>query len=373
MATEESGGEEKQGCTFQRIFGLLFTHVGLALLLVGYAVMGAAVFKAIEAPFETEERNHISESRQHFLQSIWNITSNQNTTDVDHFNLWADLATEVLGLYERDHAQAVKHGINDDVPAKWTFSGSLFFACTVFTTIGYGHMAPVTKGGRVFCMLYAFFGIPLLMLVLVDLGMLLARGTKFLYLKLFRPCIARRSGKVSCFDKSDKDNELGGDEDVKGVSIKRVGSQKKGSDENWQTDYGEEVIVMEDVSAQNGDDEDDDDVEFDIPVLAILAFGFIYICALAGLLSAWEDWTYFECFYFSFITLSTIGFGDYVPEHQKFTIAASVFILLGMTVMTMCITLSQSKIQHSLKWMGWRIGVKSKPRKEESAIAKANE
>jgi len=43
----------------------------------------------------------------------------------------------------------------------------------VYTTIGYGHYAPVTDEGRAAVMLYALLGIPMLLALLADLGKLL--------------------------------------------------------------------------------------------------------------------------------------------------------------------------------------------------------
>lgn len=39
---------------------------------------------------------------------------------------------------------------------------------------GYGHIAPATTGGRVFCIFYALTGIPLALVVLGGIGMRLS-------------------------------------------------------------------------------------------------------------------------------------------------------------------------------------------------------
>jgi potassium channel subfamily K member 18 len=38
-----------------------------------------------------------------------------------------------------------------------------------------------------------------------------------------------------------------------------------------------------------------------------------YICGGAIIFGEWEGWHFLDGFYFCFITLSTIGFGDMVP------------------------------------------------------------
>ena len=44
-----------------------------------------------------------------------------------------------------------------------------------------------------------------------------------------------------------------------------------------------------------------------VPALPVLIFACSYITFGAGLFSAWEQWSFLEGFYFSFITLTTIG------------------------------------------------------------------
>jgi len=46
---------------------------------------------------------------------------------------------------------------------------------------GYGHVVPKTDAGRVATIIYAFIGIPLLLMVLTDLGKLFTRGIKFVF------------------------------------------------------------------------------------------------------------------------------------------------------------------------------------------------
>lgn len=48
----------------------------------------------------------------------------------------------------------------------WSFGQSFFFSGAVITTIGYGQQTPLSTQGKVFCMMYALLGIPFTLLLL---------------------------------------------------------------------------------------------------------------------------------------------------------------------------------------------------------------
>ena len=121
-------------------------------------------------------------------------------------------------------------------------------------------MAPRTVGGRIFCMLFAMIGIPLTVTVIADLGALFANSVSSLYERIKRSWPARG----------------GGEEQTPGYQL----SER---------------------------------MERALTVLVSVIFLVLYIAIGGGLFLLWESWSFLESFYFCFITMTTIGFGDFVP------------------------------------------------------------
>lgn len=62
-----------------------------------------------------------------------------------------------------------------------------------------------------------------------------------------------------------------------------------------------------------------------LTVLAILIVGTVVYHHLEG-------WSYIDAFYFSFITLTTIGYGDYAPQTDGGKIFTVIYIILGVGI-----------------------------------------
>jgi hypothetical protein len=110
------------------------------------------------------------------------------------------------------------------------------------------------------------------------------------------------------------------------------------------------------------------DDEFNLPVSVALVIVAIYLFSCAAIYTQFEDWSYGEALYFLFVSMSTIGFGDIVPENQRFFLASSLLVLFGLSLVSMTITVlvdyigdlytkAKEKIQAKVTAIGDKIGI----------------
>lgn len=67
-----------------------------------------------------------------------------------------------------------------------------------------------------------------------------------------------------------------------------------------------------------------------IPVPLLVVFTWILIGMFA--MHTLEDWTWIQCFYYSVITLTTVGYGDFVPSGDLSRLFVAFYILIGVTI-----------------------------------------
>ncbi|KAK7790565.1 hypothetical protein R5R35_002022 [Gryllus longicercus] len=85
-----------------------------------------------------------------------------------------------------------------------------------------------------------------------------------------------------------------------------------------------------------------------LTVLAAVACMLLYMAAGAGFICLWEDWSFFQGFYFCFITMTTIGFGDVVPEEADYMMPCTLYILAGLALTSTIIELVRR--QYAQSW-----------------------
>ncbi|KAL6257320.1 hypothetical protein P5V15_010895 [Pogonomyrmex californicus] len=163
----------------------VFSHVTLISLVVAYCLIGAKAFESLEANHEREVKKSIKNIRGNVSEKLWEITK--------HFDVlirenWTEQALNELRNFENclldKMAKEGWDGSEEEDNIQWTFAGALFYSIIVITTIGYGHIAPKTKNGKVVTIFYAILGIPLMLLCLSNIGDVMASSFRFLYWKV---------------------------------------------------------------------------------------------------------------------------------------------------------------------------------------------
>ncbi|CAB3399022.1 unnamed protein product [Caenorhabditis bovis] len=279
-------------------------HVVLILIFLLYCTIGGMIFWLIEEPYQSKLKDRWTEKIEvnrtervnQIMRSVFNnsdylIYIKGNTT-----NRLVDFFTLELNSYEKQLGVKWSQQKMD-----WDFWNALLFAGTICTTIGYGHIYPMTEAGRVITMIFALFGIPLMLLVLQDFGKLLTITMKFPWFQTKR--LMRRI--LRCCTK-------------------------------------QPIEEMREIEAQERRDLD----IFDLPLPVGISLIVIWIFICAFVLSVWDqNWTLLESFYFFFTSLSTVGLGDLVPSSPRLLITMFGFILVGLSLVSMVINLLQAKMR----------------------------
>lgn len=220
------------------------TVLAVFIVVVLYLVCGGLAFQAMEQPFESNQKTSITLEKASFLERHPCVTPDE---------------LEALIKHAIDAVSAGVSPIGDTSynSSYWDWGSAFFFAGTVITTIGYGNIAPSTEGGKIFCILYAIFGIPLFGFLLAGIG-----------------------------------DQLG-------------------------TIFVKSILRVERIFRQKHKQISQTKIRVTSTILFILAGCIIFVTIPAVIFKRTEGWTTLEAIYFVVITLTTVGIGDYVAGGNR--------------------------------------------------------
>ena len=197
---------------------------------------------------------------------------------------------------------------------------------------------------------YALVGIPMTLLCLANMGSFLAVWFRLLYKQICKLC--------TCLFCPTKDKDKQKRSRLK--HAEELNPLNSAGDKNLSD--SETVVVIKSPAKDNKRE------HIRVPIFVSLFIIATYIFGGALLFSMWEDWDYLVGSYFCFITLSTIGFGDFVPgsiAHTEYSnnqklIICCFYLLFGLSVIAMCFSLMQEEVRAKFRWLAIKIGFMDK-------------
>ena len=251
------------------------------IFLIIYLIIGTFTFKAIESPNELEDEKIVNETIRVEVGKVLDSAGKISISQLVSITIDPNDTNFSIVTYQYD----------DPYKRKWNLPGSLFFVLSIVTTIGYGNLAPQTDYGKLCCVFFAIFGIPLytltlgyiselITIMLMKFKKLLTAMVNFLTGKCLRPHMVYVITEMPQLPGLNAEQRR---QSITEAERKRVRYNKK------------------------------------ISKGILFVIGYALMLTLPSSLFAYlESWDYLGALYYNFITLSTIGFGDMVAGLNRY-------------------------------------------------------
>ncbi|XP_057381000.1 potassium channel subfamily K member 18-like [Daphnia carinata] len=381
----------------RKLIAFLFGHVGICGLVVGYIIMGAFAFMAIESEDQKRRYEDVVKVREATIRNLWNITHELN---VLYPSEWNESVSIQVQLFQQKIVQfvmegydgknyvnqtrsqqngATHHGEADaGTTGAWSFSASFLYCLTVITTIGYGNIAPRTVMGKMVTIVYAMVGMPLFLLYVSNMGDFLATCFRWGYVKLCKcSCFSRpvshhgaqrgarrRISQRSGPGRQDLIQQQQQYDHMASIHQRRIGGAEYDLELQPGAPYDaiHHVVSVHPAQQQAAQP---DYTTATVPITISLTVMVTYVVGGAVLFQQWEtDWDYLDGSYFCFISLSTTGFGDLVPGEkinsssgvELSLIFCSMYLIIGMALIAMCFNLMQEEVIAKVRKFGQLLG-----------------
>lgn len=295
-STSDSDPRDRIKEWIRKFVAFMCTQVGVGMLVVCYAIVGAFAFISLETEEQSPFVDKVAALRSDCIDSLWRITLDENVFDQ---TTWSEKANRVLKTFQDGYSGVVADGYDGRTKDEiWSFPAALMYCLSVFTMIGYGNMVPRTPWGKGVTVLYAGLGIPIYVLYFLNMGKVLAQTFRWLY-RLIHEC-----GKERYTDCEE------------GLPVVR-----------------KKIIV---------------------PSTACLWVISFYVLVGTIMFAEWENWNYLDSTYFCVTSLCKIGIGDFVPGanildsrsgSQTKLVINFVYMLLGMGLIAMCYNLMREDVK----------------------------
>ncbi|KAM8712086.1 hypothetical protein ACLKA7_012587 [Drosophila subpalustris] len=332
-------------------------HIILLILLLGF---GGLVFRYTEGMSEDIYKCEVRKVKRDFIDNLWTVSHSMREDD------WKSLARQKLRKFEDELNTLAELGLRRFPGQKsFNFVNCFIYCWTVITTIGYGHIAPKTNVGRSLTIIYAIIGIPMFLIVLADLGKLFTRSVKFLWAYVRRVYYTRSCRRIR--KQQQFRDAMTGFNTVYDMAIRRPSMY-----------FGKTEVEADEESRAEGDAEAgkslgtshpetptspypetfevDDEFNLPISVATLLLVTYIIMGSAFYTFILETDWSLLDSFYFVFISMSTIGFGDMVPSNPFYVMVSMIYLIFGLALTSMFINVVQIKLSDHFKRASAKVG-----------------